>query len=318
MEGMTQSVKVRSVDALGLQGGGAHGAFAWGVVDALTEHGRRFDRVCGVSSGALTAVAYAQGWARGGAAGAREEMARLWRRFAQVHALSPLRTSPFERWLWGWDLGNTVLWQSLDVASRLFSPAQLNPFGINPLRSIVLDILDRKLLTSAAAPRLAVGVTDVETGRAVVFENERIDANVLLASCCLPFVFPAVRIDGRAYWDGGFSGNPPLGPLLRSPLPRRLVIARAQLQRRAGVPGTQTEIMNRLTEIACQGVLDAELEAVPSSVEIESYKADEALHRLPISSKFNGELDFLTELFKAGRRSVDNAANGVLTLRAAE
>jgi NTE family protein len=315
---MTQAVKAPNGEALGLQGGGAHGAFAWGVVDALTEQGRRFDRVCGVSSGALTAVAYAQGWARGGAAGAREEMARLWRRFAQVHALSPLRTSPFERWLWGWDIGNTVLWQSLDIASRLFSPAQLNPFGINPLRSIVLDILDRKLLASAAAPRLAVGVTDVETGQAVIFENERIDANVLLASCCLPFVFPSVRIDGRAYWDGGFSGNPPLRPLLRSPLPRRLVIARAQLQRRAGLPGTQTEIMNRLSEIACQGVLDAELEAVPASVEIESYKADDALHRLPISSKFNGELEFLRELFEAGRRSASSPAPSARPLRAAE
>ena len=233
VEAMTQWTTARPTDALGLQGGGAHGAFAWGVVDALTERGRKFDRVCGVSSGALTAVAYAQGWARGGAEGARAEMARLWRRVAQAHALSPLQNSPFERWLWGWDIGNTVMWQSLDVVSRLFSPAQLNPFGLNPLRSVVLDILDRKLLANAAAPRLAVGVTDVETGSAVVFENEQVSVDVLLASCCLPFVFPAVRLNGRAYWDGGYSGNPPLGPLLRPKPPRRLVLARAQVQRRA-------------------------------------------------------------------------------------
>ena len=304
--------------ALGLQGGGSHGAFAWGVVDALTEQGRRFDRVCGVSSGALTAVAYAQGWARGGAQGARDEMSRLWRRVAQAHALSPLRNSPFERWLWGWDMGNTVLWQSLDVVSRLFSPAQINPFGLNPLRSVVLDVLDRKLLASPAAPRLAVGVTDVETGRAVVFENERVTADVLLASCCLPFLFPAVRMKGRAYWDGGFSGNPPLAPLLRPQPPHTLVLVRAQVQHRAGVPGTQSEIMNRLTEIACQGVLDTELATLPDGVQVESYAADDALRRLPISSKFNGEADFLAELFEAGRRIVRDGGHDAMAARAAE
>jgi NTE family protein len=298
---MKQQVDSQTGSALGLQGGSAHGAFAWGVVDALTEQGRRFDRVCGVSSGALTAVAYAQGWARGGPEGARAEMARLWRRIAQAHALSPLRNSLFERWLWGWDIGNTVLFQSLDVASRLFSPAQLNPFGLNPLRSVVLDTLDRRLLASRAAPRLAVGVTDVETGRAVIFENERVDVNVLLATCCLPFLFPAVRMGGRAYWDGGYSGNPPLAPLLEPGPPRTLVLVRAQVQRRRGVPGTPLEITNRLTEIACQGVLDAELAAVPKGVAVESYDADAALGALPISSKFNGEKDFLAQLFNAGR-----------------
>jgi NTE family protein len=304
---MSGDVDVRSGTALGLQGGGAHGAFAWGVVDVLTERGRRFDRVCGVSSGALTAVAYAQGWARDGADGARDEMARLWRRVAQAHAFSPLRNTPMERWLWGWDIGNTVLWQSLDMASRLFSPAQLNPFGLNPLRSVVQHLLDRKLLASAAAPRLAVAVTDVETGQAVVFENEAVTADVLLASCCLPLVFPAVRVNGRACWDGGFSGNPPLAPLLRPRPPRTLVLARAQVQRRPGVPGTRAELTNRLTEIACQGVLDAELAALPEGVEVESYSADAALRRLPISTKFNGEAEFLAELFNAGREAAGQA-----------
>ena len=311
---MKQKAEAHGGSALALQGGSAHGAFAWGVLDALTEQGRRFDRVCGVSSGALTATAYAQGWARGGPEGARAEMARLWRRIAQAHALSPLRSSLFERWLWGWDIGNTWLWHSLDIASRLFSPAQLNPFGLNPLRSVVLDVVDRKLLASPAAPRLAVGVTDVETGRAVIFENERVDVNVLLATCCLPFLFPAARIKGRAYWDGGYSGNPPLAPLLRPRPPRTLVLVRAQMQSRSGVPGTPSEITNRLTEIACQGVLDAELAALPEGVEVESYSADDALRRLPISSKFNGEKDFLTELFEAGRK----AAGSPHLVRAAE
>lgn len=312
---MKQDNHAPTGSALALQGGGAHGAFAWGALDTLTERGRRFDRVCGVSSGALTAVAYVQGWARGGPEGARAEMARLWRRLAQAHALSPLRSTPFDRWMWGWDIGNTWAWQSLDVASRLFSPAQLNPFGLNPLRTVVLDVLDRKLLASAAAPRLAVGVTDVETGQAVIFENERVDVNVLLATCCLPFLFPSVRIAGRAYWDGGYSGNPPLAPLLRPRTPRTLVLLRAQVRSRSDVPGTPSEITNRLTEIACQGVLDAELAALPAGVQVESYAADAALRNLPISSKFNAEAAFLAKLFEAGREA---ARGGAEMARAAE
>lgn len=300
--------------ALGLQGGGVHGAFAWGVLDGLIEQGRSFDRVCGVSSGALTAVAYTQGWARGGPAGARAELARLWRRVAQAHAFSPLRNSPVERWLWGWDIGNSFAWQGLDVAMRLFSPAQMNPFGLNPLRGVVVDLLDRKLLARRAAPRLAVGVTDVETGQAVVFENEQVDVDVLLASCCLPYLFPAVRVRGRPCWDGAFSGNPPLGPLLREPQPARLTLVRAQVTRNVRMPGTPSEITNRLTEIACQGVLDAELASVPGEVAIESFEADTALCGLPPSSKFNGEAAFLEQLFHAGR----DAAGCAILARAAE
>lgn len=300
--------------ALGLQGGGVHGAFAWGVLDALLEAGRSFDRVCGVSSGALNAVAYTQGWASGGAPGARAELARLWRLVAQAHAFSPWHNSPVERWLWGWDIGKSFAWQGFDVAMRLFGPAQMNPFGLNPLRGVVTALLNRKLLASRAAPRLAVGVTDVETGQAVVFENEQIDVDVLLASCCLPYLFPAVRVLGRPCWDGAFSGNPPLAPLLRAPRPARLTLVRAQATRNIHMPGTPSEITNRMTEIACQGVLDAELASLPDEVEIERFDADAALGGLPPSSKFNGEAAFLRQLFDAGQE-----AAGCATLaRAAE
>lgn len=286
--------------ALALQGGGAHGAFAWGVVDRLLEDGEAFDAVCGVSSGALLAVALAQGWARGGAEGARREMRKLWRRISQAHAFSPVRNGPVERWLWGWDMSNSLAWQGLEAVMRLFSPAQLNPFGHNPLRAVAHDLLDRRVLASAAAPRVTVAATDVETGSAALFGNAEIDVDVLLASCCLPFVFPAVRIRGRAYWDGGYSGNPPLRPLLAA-APDELVLVRAQPIRRKGEPTTPAAITNRLNEIACHGVLEAELAALPDSIVLRSYSADGFLGRLPISSKFNGEPDFLSELFEAGR-----------------
>jgi NTE family protein len=299
----TESKQPNGRVALALQGGGSHGAFTWGVVDRLLEDGQRIDSICGVSSGAMIGVMVTQGLVRGGAAGARAEMRRLWRRVAQAHSLSPLQAAPLERWLWGgWDLSNSVLWQGMEMAMRMFSPAQINPFGHNPMRVLLEDLIEPHLLTDPAAPRLTVAATDVETGQAVFFDNASIDVDVLCASACLPFVFPAVEIRGRAYWDGGYAGNPPLGPLLRPDPPGELILVRAQAAHRPGVPTTPTEITNRLNEIACQNVLSAELAALPASIKLRSYDADEALMHLPISSKLSGEEAFLKELFEVGRR----------------
>jgi len=294
--------------ALALQGGGAHGAFTWGVLDRLLEDGLRPDRICGVSSGAIIGTLMVQGLVRGGAEGARAEMRRLWHRVAQAHRLSLLQNAPLERWLWGWDLSNSLAWRGLEMAMRLFAPAQINPFGHNPLRPLLLELLEPKLLTHPSAPRLTVAATDVATGEAVLFDNSAISVDVLLASACLPFVFPAVEIAGRAYWDGGYAGNPPLGPLLRPEPPDTLILVRAQPARRPGVPSTPMQITNRLNEIACHNVLAAELATLPPGVRLVSYDADDALLDLPISSKFNGEAAFLSELFQAGRAAAAQPA----------
>ena len=288
--------------ALALQGGGSHGAFAWGVVDRLLQDGQRIDSICGVSSGAMIGVMLAQGLVRGGQDGARAEMRRLWQRVANAHALSPLQAGPLDRWLFGgWDLSNSLLWQGMEMAMRLFSPAQINPFGHNPMLALLEGLIEPGLLTDPAAPRVTVAATDVETGQAVFFDNASIDVDVLCASCCLPFVFPAVEIGGRAYWDGGYAGNPPLAPLLSPDPPAELILVRAQAVRRPGIPATPSEITNRLNEIACQNVLIAELAALPPSVKLRTYDADDALLHLPISSKLSGEAAFLKELFESGR-----------------
>lgn len=308
---MTTPRVPRAGVALALQGGGAHGAFTWGVLDKLLEDGLQVGAVCGVSSGAILGCMLVQGLVRDGCAGARAEMHRLWDRIAQAHRLSPLQNGPLERWLWGWDVSNSIVWQGFEMAMRLFSPHQLNPFGHNPLRGLLAELLDRALLTDPRAPRLIVAATDVETGRAVLFDNAAITVEALLASCCLPFVFPAVQINGRACWDGGYAGNPPLSPLLAPRPPAELVLIRAQPARRPGTPSTPMEIMNRLNEIACHNVLARELAALPPSVHVTTYDADEALLDLPISSKFNGEPDFLSELFRAGRAAVATCADGL-------
>ena len=290
--------------ALALQGGGAHGAFTWGVLDRLLENGLIPNAICGVSSGAIIGTMLVQGMVRGGCAGARAEIRKFWLALAQAHAVSPLQSGPLERWLWGWDMSNSMLWQGLEMTMRLFSPAQLNPFGHNPLWYFLHDLVEQRLLRDPLAPQLFVSATDVETGRAVIFDNATIDADVLCASACLPFVFPAVRIGDQSYWDGGYSGNPPLAPLLTPVAPCELILIRAQPHIRSGVPSTPTEITNRLNEIACQNVLEAELGMLPPTVRLTSFAADEALAHLPISSKFNGEEAFLTTLFEAGRNAV--------------
>ncbi|MDE2580144.1 MAG: patatin-like phospholipase family protein [Rhodospirillales bacterium] len=293
--------------ALALQGGGAHGAFTWGALDRLLEDGLAVDRVCGVSSGAITGAMLVQGLVRGGATGARAELRRLWDRVASAHALSPLRAGPLDRWLWGWDISNTPAWWGLDMAMRVFGPSQMNPLGLNPLRSVLADLLDRRLLADPAAPRLTVTATEVASGAALLFDNERITVEVLLASACVPFLFPAVELDGRPCWDGGYAGNPPLGPLLDPAPPATLVLIRAQAGRRAGLPSTQADIANRLTEIAGQNLLAAELAALPPGVRVIEIAADTALDSLPVSSKFNGEAAFLTELHQAGRKAAERA-----------
>jgi len=287
--------------ALAIQGGGAHGAFAWGVLDRLLEDGVRPERICGVSSGALCGVAVAQGLARGGPEAAREALSNLWGAIGRAHDAGPLSRGPLERWLFGWDLSNNLAWASMEAAGRLFSPQQLNPFGHNPLRSVVAGLLDPAALRLPGAPRLFVGATDVETGQSVVFDNESISIDVLLASACVPFVFPAVQIDGRHYWDGGYSGNPPLAPLMAPAPPGDLLLIRVQPRTRPGVPRDSAEILNRVNEIAFQTALDAELSMLPPGVRLHTYAADKALAGLPITSKLNPEPDFLRELFQAGR-----------------
>jgi len=289
--------------ALALQGGGAHGAFSAGVVDRLLEIGLAPERISGVSSGALIATVLAQGWAAGGPEGAREAVKRLWERVAETHAASGLSNGPLARWLWGTDLTNNPLWKGVETAMRLFSPEQLNPLGHNPLRPVVSELLDRSLLASPAAPRLIVGATDVETGAPVLFRNEEITVEVLLASACLPFLFPPVEIEGRVLWDGAYSANPPLQPLIQPDLPDELVLIRAQPRRRPGRPGTQAEILNRQNEIAFQRALEAELAALPRYVRLTNYEPDEALAALPISSKLSAEENVVRALFAAGRET---------------
>jgi len=290
---------------LAIQGGGAHGAFAWGALDRLLEDGLHFTAATGVSSGAMIAAMAVQGYLHDGPSGARKSVTKLWERVAAAHIFGPVNSSL--DWLWGWDkgleLGNEWAWQGLTNALRLFSPNQLNPFGQNPLEPLLADLLDIDAIRDPAAPRLYVAATDVESGQAKIFSNAEISVDVLLASSCIPMMFPAVNIAGRHYWDGGYSCNPALAPVLQPP-PDELILIRAQPRIRKGVPNSTADIVHRLHEIAFQAPLDAELKSLPPGITLRDISADAALAAHPLISKMNTEREFLNGLFKAGREAV--------------
>lgn len=227
---------------LALQGGGAHGAFTWGVLDALLEADRfTIEAISGTSAGAMNALALAQGLMRGGAQAARESLAAFW------HAVGT--QLPFELLMVG-PTDNPGLAPGLRALmhwTRLLSPYQLNPLGLNPLRDVLAAQVDFERLRSLRAPRLFIAATHATTGRLRLFGNEALSVDAALASACLPTVHHAVMIDGEPYWDGGYSANPALLPLVRTGVPDLLIVSLSPLDY-ASVPISAEDIRARALE----------------------------------------------------------------------
>jgi NTE family protein len=245
---------------LGLQGGGAHGAFTWGVLDRLLEENwLRFDGISGTSAGAMNAVVMADGLTAGGPEQARIALEAFWKRVSDAAVLSPLRRGPLEVLTGQWTLDYSPMFAVLDIAARVLSPYDL-PHMANPLRQILADSVDFERLT-AAPIKLFVTATNVRTGRGRVFRNGELTPDVLLASACLPTMFQAVEIDGDPYWDGGYSGNPSMAPLIRECSASDTILVQINPIERPGTPRTAREIHNRLNEIAFNATLLKELRA---------------------------------------------------------
>ena len=222
---------------LALQGGGAHGAFTWGVLDRLLEDGRFApEGISGTSAGALNAVVLASGWLEGGPDGARASLGRLWRRIADLARLRPPHAAGLSQ-------------MAADLATSLLSPYYLNPFDLNPLRSIVEELVDFERLRAERAVQLFIAATNLRTGRGRVFRNSDLSSKAVLASACLPQLHQAVEIDGEAYWEGAFASNPPLLPLIRCCPARDLVLVQINPLESDRVPRTASEIRNRVGEI---------------------------------------------------------------------
>jgi NTE family protein len=303
---------------LALQGGGAHGAFTWGVLDRLLEEPwLRIDGISGTSAGAMNAAVLADGYAQSGANGARRALEKYWRYVSDSARFSPFRRTPLDVLLGRWTLDHSPLFVAMDVMSRLFSPYDFNPGGTNPLRSILAELIDFERLTQAPI-KLFITATNVRTGRGRVFRNGEITPEVLLASACLPTLFQAVEIDGENYWDGGYSGNPTMTPLIRECRSQDTILIPINPVERPGTPKIARDILNRLNEVSFNAVLLKELRMIallrqvadPGNSEGAAWAQmrihlvrNEIMSTLGYSSKLNAEWDFISMLRDEGRRA---------------
>jgi NTE family protein len=305
---------------LALQGGGAHGAFTWGVLDRLLEERHlRIDGISGTSAGAMNAAVLADGYTDGGPDGARKSLESFWSRVSRSARFSPFQRGPLDVLLGRWSLDHSPVFLTMDMMSRLFSPYDLNPIGANPLHEVLAAAIDFERL-SRSEIKLFVTATNVHTGRGRVFRNSEITPDVLLASACLPTFFKAVEIDGEHYWDGGYAGNPTITPLVRECKSRDTILVQINPVERPGYPRSARDILNRLNEVSFNAVLLKELRMIallrqlahPGASEGAQWAgmrihrvSSEAMVELGYSSKLNAEWDFLSMLRDEGRRSAE-------------
>nr|WP_246781339.1 patatin-like phospholipase family protein [Rhodoblastus sphagnicola] len=303
---------------MALQGGGAHGAFTWGVLDALLDDGR-FD-VCalsGTSAGAMSAVNFAEGLRKGGAEGARKQLADFWKAVSLDGALPEAGRMVFDGMMAFWSATPAAV--MFQRAASLFAPAELNPMDINPLRHVVKNAVNFEDLRASAGPRLFIAATCVETGKVRVFHREELTLDMVMASACLPTVFRAVEIEGKPYWDGGYMGNPVLFPFFTETACADIVLVQLNPIMRKGTPDTAAEIMNRIDEVTFNAPLLQEMRAIDfvrrliaqgrlvgthyKAIRLHVIEAQDELNAFGAASKMSADYDFFLKLHDIGVRA---------------
>jgi Predicted esterase of the alpha-beta hydrolase superfamily len=296
---------------LALQGGGSHGAFTWGVLDRLLEDGKlHIGGISGASSGAMNAAILAYGFTKGGTEGARKALRNFWERiateFSEMSVLNPFN-------------GETALDNYLKL-TKTFSPYQLNPLDMNPLRALVQQSIEFDSLRSNCPIKLFIAATQVRTGKLRIFENQELTVDTLMASACLPSIHKAVEIENESYWDGGFAGNPPVFPLIFNCKHNDIVIVMLHPLETSNIPTTAEEIRQRASELSFNTAFLREMRAIAFSKEIISGywlpmgRLEKRLDKINIHliedqammsqhnarSRFNTLPSFLDLLFKEG------------------
>ncbi|MCC5969357.1 MAG: patatin-like phospholipase family protein [Pararhodobacter sp.] len=314
---MTDSPASKTIN-LALQGGGSHGALTWGVLDRLLEDERlTIAEISGTSAGAMNAVVLADGYERGGRDGARAALEAFWRAVSAKALFSPMQRSPLDRAMGNFSLDQSPAYLFAESLTRVFSPYQLNPLGLNPLQDVLEAQVDFDNVNRCKEIAVHVTATHVGTGRARIFSRGEVTLDAVMASACLPQMFPAVEIDGEAYWDGGFSANPALMPLVASTASPDIVIVQINPIVRHETPTTARDIINRVNEISFNTALIKELRAIAMMQRFVTAKGidlgaagqtyihlihtDTEVQDLAASSKLNAEWAYLQLLFKRGR-----------------
>lgn len=312
---------------LALQGGGTHGAFTWGTLDRLLEDERlEIEAISATSAGAINGALLVCGMATGGRDGARALLSRFWSDMGHLSSVSPLQPTPLDRLLPGWGLQCSPIYQWGEAVLRLFSPYQLNPLDINPLRATLAELVDFAALRHDAPIDLYVSATNVRTGKVRIFTPDEMSEEVILASTCLPHLFRAVEINGQPYWDGGYVANPAIYPLMRRERTSEVVIVQVTPIGNHDIPVSADAILHRINEISFNSSLMREMHALAfitalhdrgwidrlagiRKTHIHMIQDEELMSGLHASSKFNADAAFLDHLFQAGR----NAAQAWLT-----
>lgn len=313
---------------LALQGGGSHGAFTWGVLDRLLEEADiGISGISGTSAGALNAAVLVTGLVRGGRDGAREALREFWHDVSlSGQIFSPFSLGQASQGMQGrFNFDQLPSYQWMTQFWRSFSPYELNPLNLNPLREVVRRHVDVAALQGChEAPHrlnLFIAATAVRTGQARIFTGDELGIDALLASACLPFIFQAVEIDGEPYWDGGYTGNPALFPLIYHSESLDLLLVRINPLRRDGTPTRSVEILDRLSEITFNTSLVGEMRAIAfvsrlirerkldpgtyKDLRLHMIADDEGLAPFNASSKFNTDWGFLQQLHALGRKAAD-------------
>jgi NTE family protein len=309
---------------LALQGGGAHGAFTWGVLDRFLEDERlAIEGISATSAGAMNAAVTAFGMSEAGRSGARQALTNFWRRVSHAAALGPLQPTWLDRMAGNKSLESSPAFMVMDMMTRLLSPYQFNPVNYNPLREVLEKVVDFDALRAECCPvKLFLSATNVRTGKVKVFRNDEITADAVLASGCLPFLFQAVEIGGEAYWDGGYMGNPAIFPLIYHCDSQDVVIVHINPMERKELPVTASEIQNRINEISFNSSLMREMRAINfvtdlidgdalkkesvKKMHIHSISAEAVMSKLSVASKLNADWGFLCELRDTGRMAAES------------
>lgn len=300
--------------SLALQGGGSHGAFTWGVLDALLEDGRlQLEGISGASAGAMNAAVLGAAFAEypddpaAARGAARKALAEFWRKVARLGEASKLQRGWAQMWLSGWRASGASI-----------SPYQFNPMDINPLRELLTSRVDFKLLAKSTSPQIHVCATHVKTGKAEIFSGKRLTEAAVMASACLPMLFRAVEVEGEHYWDGGFSGNPALHPLIYRCQASDIVLIQINPVERNSVPDNESEIMDRVNELTFNASLLAQMRSIdfvnrliakgllPSeryrTVRLHRIDGGETLEAYPASTKSNADGQLIEGLFELGQK----------------
>ncbi len=317
---MAKSEKKRV--SLALQGGGAHGAFTWGVLDRLLEENVEVDGIVGTSAGAMNAVSTLQGLIEGGNEGARKTLRKFWDGVGEKGKDGPLKPSGADKKQGKYTMYQSLGYMMFDNMIKMMSPYQFNPQDKDPLRDVILDTFDFDMLQKETKHKVFLCATHIRDGKVKIFKNDDLCAEAMLASGCLPLIHKAVAVGGEYYWDGGFTANPALYPIIYECDAPSIITVQLNPTFREEVPKDVRGIADRLNEISNNVTMMRELRAINlitnlidaghiskeanmKRLDVHIVQNDQIFQPLGFSSKLNSTPEFLHYLFDEGRKCMD-------------